>query len=310
MESSARMAGHEIETTEHEGYEAVVLRSPAGIAAGYAPGANMVAFSLQHDGDELLAQRKGLANYATKGSTFGIPFLHPWANRLETDVDSPLIRRDGNGLAIHGVVPSALTWQVTRQDADDRVATLAASLDFSAPELLEVFPHPHRLDLNVWLAYETLTVETTLTAGPDVPVPVAFGYHPYFRLPGLDRRHWRVSLPIHTRLPLDERMLPTGETEPANEPLQPLGERGFDDAYTDVDRPPGAFTLEGAGRRIAVAFGEGYDYAQVYAPPGDEHICFEPMTAPTNALKTHNGLRQVAPGGVYRAVFEVVVSRL
>ncbi len=59
----------------------VRLRS-GELEAAFAPVAGMVGCSLTHRGDELLAQRKGLEEYARSGSTFGIPFLHPWANRL------------------------------------------------------------------------------------------------------------------------------------------------------------------------------------------------------------------------------------
>ena len=306
---SAMASQHAIEQTEFDGYPAVRLSSPDGVTATYVPGVNMVGASLTHDGDELLAQRNGLARYEATGSTFGIPLLHPWANRLETDVDSPLVRRDGNGLAMHGVLPSALAWELRDTDADDRVAHLAARLDFSDPRLLEVFPHPHELTMEVWLAGDTLTVQTTVAAGPDTAVPVAFGYHPYFRLPGVPRADWRIELPVRTRLLLDDRMLPTGETEPANEPLQPLGERSFDDAYTDID-VRGDFVLEGGGRRIELTMDEGYEYAQVYAPAGDELACFEPMTAPANALKTGDGLRKLAPGEALSASFEVRILPL
>ena len=61
----------------------VRLRSGGGeLEAAFAPDAGLVGSSLTHRGEELLAQRKGLEEYARSGSTFGIPFLHPWANRL------------------------------------------------------------------------------------------------------------------------------------------------------------------------------------------------------------------------------------
>ena len=61
----------------------VRLRSEGGeLEAAFAPEAGLVGCSLTHRGEELLGQRKGLEEYARSGSTFGIPFLHPWANRL------------------------------------------------------------------------------------------------------------------------------------------------------------------------------------------------------------------------------------
>jgi len=37
-------------------------------------------------------------------------------------------------------------------------------------------------------------------------------------------------------------------------------------------------------------------------------ICFEPMTAPVDALRTHDGLRTVAPGERATAAFAVRVG--
>src|SRR3712207_281398 len=94
--------------------------------ATWAPAVGMVGCSLRVDGDELLGQRGGLEKYARTGSTFGIPLLHPWANRLDRELDHPLIRRDPNGLPIHGVLNASPHWQVVHQDS----RSLAARLDY------------------------------------------------------------------------------------------------------------------------------------------------------------------------------------
>jgi len=72
------------------------------------------------------------------------------------------------------------------------------------------------------------------------------------------------------------------------------------------ERP--VFALEGGGRRIELAFEEGYPVAQVYAPPDQDFICFEPMTAPTNALASGDGLRFAEPGKTFAARFSISVS--
>jgi aldose 1-epimerase len=151
-------------------------------------------------------------------------------------------------------------------------------------------------------------VATTVTPTGDVAVPVSFGYHPYLRLPGVDRADWEVSLPVREQLLLDDRMLPTGAREAVRIPRTRLGTRTFDDAYTAPlnDEP---FVLEGGGRRIELAFGAGYPYAQVFAPAVDDVIAFEPMTAPANALVDGGPeLPVVPPGASFRATFSVTVT--
>ena len=41
-------------------------------------------------------------------------------------------------------------------------------------------------------------------------MPVAFGYHPYLRLPGAPREAWEVTLPVRAHAELDDRGIPTG----------------------------------------------------------------------------------------------------
>jgi galactose mutarotase-like enzyme len=312
---------HETKEVLYQGYPAHSLISPeAQLEATFAPGIGMIGCSLTHGGDELLGQRGGLARYEATGSTMGIPFLHPWSNRLagyhysaagksiELDKDSPLIHQDPNGLPIHGLLAACPYWELVGTDADFTSARLLAHLDYAAhPELLEGFPFPHELRIEVNLKGPTLTLRTALAATGDGPVPVSFGYHPYLRLPGVDRADWQVEIPVTKRLALDERMIPTGETEPVTIEPGPLGDRTFDDGYTGLGEHP-RFVLAGGGRRITVEFGEGYPYAQVYAPDDDDVICFEPMTAPTNALVSGEGLSLAAPGDTCSATFSITVE--
>jgi aldose 1-epimerase len=314
---------HRIEDVDFEGYPARALCSPGDeLVATFATQIGMVGCSLRHEGVELLGQRGGLARYEAQGSTMGIPFLHPWANRLSAyqyevagkrihlDRDSPLIHLDPNRLPIHGVLAACPHWRVAEADADEDHAVLSATLDYAAhAELLEAFPFPHELRMTVRLDPRSLRISTTLTATGDTPVPVSFGFHPYLQLPDVARADWYVELPVRTRLLLDERFIPTGATEPVEIAPGPLGERTFDDGYCDLAEPR-TFVLAGGGRRIELEFLSGYDFAQVYAPPDQDVICFEPMTAATNALVAGGpGLTLVRPGERYEAAFEVRVSR-
>ena len=192
----------------------------------------------------------------------GIPLLHPWANRVarrrftvagrEVDIDpsrTPL-RLDGNGLPMHGLLSAARGWEVDHHEATD----LVARFDFAAhDDLMATFPFAHELTFHAALDGARLTLATTVHATGDTPVPIAFGFHPYLRLPGVARAVWRVEIPVRERLLLDEAMLPTGELAPVHVPAGPLGARTFDDAY--VAPPDGAaFSLEGPDRRIELTF--------------------------------------------------------
>jgi len=279
------------------------------------PGTGMLGASLRHKGLELLGRVEDLASAAAKGSTAGVPLLHPWANRLDglryraagrdvaLDSHSPLLHFDANGLPIHGVPWSLLAWETVEVRGD----YLAARFDWSRGDLLAVFPFRHRLDMSATLRPDGLTLETVVTAGATGPVPVSFGFHPYFRLPDVPRAQWRLTVPTMQRLTLDRRGIPTGERAPFDGFDAPLDALHFDDGFA-LRGNSAVLTLAGGGRRISVELVEGYGYAQVFAPKDGDHVALEPMTAPTNALVSGDGLHVIEPGGTFRATYRIRVT--
>jgi aldose 1-epimerase len=296
--------------------EASARKLVAGeLEAVFLPGHGMLGASLRHCGLELLGRVGDLDGAAAKGATAGIPLLHPWANRLaglryraagrevSLDPSSPLLHRDEHGLPIHGVPWSRLVWEVIDAGPD----RLAARLEWTRSELLAVFAFPHRLELSVTLSPDGLLLETILIAGPDRPVPVSFGFHPYVGLAGSPRDDWRLELPAMRRLVLDRRGIPTGRDEPFAGLDAPLGETDLDDGFALLDERA-SLAVTGGGRRVAVEFLSGFPYAQVFAPKAKEYIGLEPMTAPTGALTSGRGLRLVPPGARFEAAFRIRID--
>ena len=289
----------------------MIVLTAGALEAAFVPEVGMVGSSLRHRGEELLAQRGGLEKYTDSGSTFGIPLLHPWANRLdglrygqvELDPERTPVRLEENGLPIHGLLSASPHWDVIEEQA----TFLAARLAFDRPELLAGFPYPHELSIAVALSDSDLRIETTLRPTGVMAVPVSFGYHPYLTLPGVAREDFVVEMPVTEQAVVDGRGIPTGARDPVALEPGPLGMQSFDDLFPDI-AAGATFALEGGGRRIEVVFEEGYPIAQVFAPRGEDFICFEPMTAPTNALVTGDSLRRVEPGAEFTARFSIAVS--
>jgi aldose 1-epimerase len=275
----------------------------------------MIGWSLRHHGAEVVTHPVSLAEYVMTGEPTAIALLHPWANRLASpeyeiagrrvtlDMGAPNVHTDPNGLPIHGLVAGSPHWELV-EEAPTRVR---ARLDYAAhPELMAGFPFPHVLELAAELSDERLEMATELAPTGDTPVPVAFGFHPYLRLPDLERERWWVQLPVTSRMVLDERMLPSGRSEPVRIEPGPLGDAAYDDAFDGLADPP-ELVLAGASRRVALRFEEGYRFAQVYAPPGRDFISFEPMTAPINPFASPL-TRLAEPGSSYRARFAIAVD--
>jgi aldose 1-epimerase len=301
--------------------ETVHLHDEASaLAATFVPGAGMLCCSLRHDGEELLAQNAGVDAYAQLGKTMGIPLLYPWANRLagfdysvagrsvRVPHDPSRVRLDANGLPIHGVIGGRLAWKLTRAGDRDS-SSLAAGLSWSdaQPELFEVFPFRHELDYTARLRDGRLEIEVSVHACGTDAVPLAFGFHPYLAPARTPRELWQVELPAMRALALDAAQIPTGPAAELAAERFDLDGRELDDGFDSVTEPA-RFSVLAAGRRIELTFLEGYPCAQVFAPAAGQFICFEPMTAPANALRSGDGLRMLQPGERFAASFSLAVS--
>lgn len=302
-----------------DGLQTVTITSPQGrVQARFVPEANLLCHSLTCDGAELLHAGHGLRAYAERGKTMGIPLLHPWANRLAEpsyraagrSVTLPPAEgryaRDPNGLPIHGALPGLLRWTVAGGTGSPE--TLDATLHWDSPELLALFPYVHQLHCTATVTDSGLELATTLAATGEDDVPVSFGYHPYLVAPGsTPRAEWQVSLGATELIVTDDRMIPTGERRPLAPTVLALGDSDWDDGLAGL-REPAGFSVRGGETTVSAVFEQGYPFAQVYAPPGQDFICFEPMTAPTNALRSGAQLPLVAPGDRYRARWRVAVA--
>lgn len=284
------------------------------LTAAFLP-RRMLGTSLTHRGDELLRFPADLETAARDGTSIGIPLNYPWANRLRgegytalgrrvaLDPRSPRLMTDWNDVILHGVRWSLLDWEPVAAGGTHVTARLA----WQRPELLEVFPFPHDVEMHARLDPDGLTVETTVHANAGVDVPVSFGFHPYIAIPGLPRSRWRLVLPHMQAMVLDETLIPIGEREDFPAYDHGLADLDFDHGFAFLAERP-RMAIAGAGRRIEVEFGEGFGYAQIYAPPAHDYISLEPMVAPANALVTGKHLPVARAGGSYRAVFRICVG--
>ena len=319
--STTAIATPAIRAERIEGFDVVKLAA-GELAASFVPSLGMVGASLRHAGDELLDRRGGLAAYRETGAVMGIPLLHPWANRLAAHeyealgrhvtlpAGSPLVHCEEHGLPIHGLLAAHRGWRPVRARVSAGAARLRCRIDLGAfPDVLAAFPFPHVVTVDATLTPRRLTIATTIRPTGAVPVPVAFGHHPYLTLPGAVRDAWRVTLPARRHLDLDRRGIPTGRGAREDAVRFMLGDRAFDDSYDEV-ATGAAFAVEGGGRRITVSHDACCPVAQLYSPAGAPFICFEPMTAPVNALRTGAGLRAVQPGDRFTAAFSIAVREV
>jgi aldose 1-epimerase len=252
------------------------------------------------------------------GALGGIPLLAPWANRIDGDAyfangsrfllneELGNLRRDAHHFPIHGLLAFVEGWEVVGRGAN----WVTSRLEFwRFPRWMAQFPFAHTIEITHRLREGSLEVETAVESHSKEPMPLSLGFHPYFQLTDSRRDEWSVRIPARRQVVLSEKLTPTGERLPMSLPDPfPLSGNGLDHVFDSLTGE--AFVLEGPRQRISVRFGPKFPVAIVYAPAGRPFVCFEPMTALTNAFNLEHagiasGLQHVGSGEIWRESFWV-----
>jgi aldose 1-epimerase len=292
----------------------VIRITDGDLAVSVDPDFGNNAFSFTARGHEILWKPEGWP----KPALGGIPLLAPWANRIDGDayfangqrylLNASLenLRYDGNHLPIHGLLAFAGGWKIVAQDA----ASVTSRLEFwRFPRWMAQFPFAHAIEITHRLRGGSLEVATAIENLSVEPMPLCVGYHPYFQLSDSPREEWLVHLAAREQVTLSEKLVPTGEKRPIGLPNPfPLSGAALDHVFTGLTGAD--FVLQGRTQRIAVHYGEKFPVAIVYAPSNGSFVCFEPMTALTNAFNLDHagvaaGLQHIAPGQTWRESFRI-----
>jgi aldose 1-epimerase len=325
-------ANYTAKKTTADGIEIVQLADRAhAIEVSIVPSIGNIAYAMTVHGKNILySPYKSLAEMKAEPAMGGVPFLEPWANRLDQDAfyangkkyllnpELGNIRRDGNQKPIHGLLLFSPYWKVARIEADGQSARVTSRLEFwRYPDLMAQFPFAHSVEMTYKLSGGALEVETLLENSSSDPMPVGVGYHPYFQLPDTPRDQWKAHVAARDHLELSPLLIPTGARTPMSLPdPASLATTQLDDVFSQLVRGKDGraeFWVEAGSRKISVIYGPKYTVAVIYAPPGKDFICFEPMSAITDAFNlAHQGiykeLQSIPPGGTWRESFWIVPS--
>jgi aldose 1-epimerase len=270
------------------------------------------------------------AEYKGGSGSIGIPFLAPWADKLDeqafyangTRYAFDMGLGNVRGAPMHGFLTSAPDWAVVEARADGQSAWVTSRLDFfKHPSWMRQFPFAHTIEMTHRIRDGVLEVDTRIDNLSVEPMPVAVGFHPFFQLTDSPRNEWTISVAARTHWPVSEAKMPTGVTQPiekffANPAAVQLAPIELDDVFSDLVRDSsGEATMSVTGRtqRLDVILGANYRAVVIYAPKpaaGQNFICIEPVAAIINALNlAHKGvykeLQSIAPGGYWQERFRI-----
>ena len=257
--------------------------------------------------------------------------MGPWANRLDEQAfyangkkyafDMALGNVRG-AIPIHGFVTTTDQWQVVEAKADAASAWLTSKLEFyRQPAWMKQWPFAHTIEVTYRLQDGVLEVRTTITNMSAEPMPVAIGFHPYYKLTDSRRDDWKIAVGARTHWLLAQNKVPTGETEPIekffpNPQAATLADYNLDDVFGDLvrDRQERAtMTVTGKSQRLDLVLGQNYRSVVIWSPKDRDFICVEPMAGITDAVNLaqrglYKELQNVAPGGAWRESFWVKPS--
>lgn len=293
------------------------------------------AYEIQVNGQNVLRTPFAtLDEFKARPGLNGVPFLAPFANRLDEqafyangrkynfDMELGNVR---GAIPIHGFLSGATDWTLVDARADAKAAWVTSRLEFYRnPQYMQQFPFAHVITMTYRLADGALEVRTRLDNLSREPMPVAIGFHPYFQLTEGTRQDWTLSIGARTHWLLAPNLIPTGETEPITRRLAdpsrvPLKDLSLDDVFTDLERDANGratVSIKGATQQLDVLVGPKFKTVLVYLPPLTSagqaptrgSVAIEPMAGITNAMNlAHKGLykelQTIAPNGSWEESF-------
>jgi len=337
-------------TFAHKGDVVQLSDARSGVVVSIAPSLGDLVFDMSVKGQNILQfPYSSLEDFKAHPALAGIPFLGPWANRLDEQAFyangkkysfNMTLGNVRGATPIHGFLSNAADWEIVELKADKNSAWLTCRLDvYRHPDWMAQFPFAHTIEITQRLHEGALEVHTRIHNLSTEPMPVAIGFHPYFRLTDSRREEWKISLGARSHYLLAPNKIPTGETEPITQFIKdPAGaalkDYSLDDVFGDLIRDQQGrsnFTVTGRQQRIDVQFGPNYQAAVIFSPdpakvpaqppggsppatpPKPGFICFEPMASITDAMNLEHagkfsGLQSIPPGKTWEESFWVKPS--
>ena len=302
------------------------------VEVAIVPSVGNTAYEMKVKGKNILyVPYNDVSEFREKPQLSAVPFLAPWANRLDQDAfyaNGKKYNFDmeyGNvrgAIPLHGLLTSSPYWEVVSVAGDKRSARYTARLDFwKHPDLMAQWPFAHEYEMTYTLKDGELEVRTTVRNLSTETMPIAIGFHPYIQIPGVPRDEYLAHVPARSRVSYTPQLLPTGDYTPMDLATEfTLKGITLDNGFIDLIRSDDGrarFYIKARGMTVEESFGPKYPVAVVWSPNQNDKpqpfICFEPMTGVPNAVNLAQAgkyptLQTVAAGARWTESFWIKAS--
>lgn len=216
----------------------------------------------------------------------------------------------GEGHAIHGFAYDKTFEVVTTNLKEEGSFTVKYMYDGS----INGYPFPFTVQYTYMLKDSAFSCMVSVCNNGEKTLPLGIGWHPYYTL-GTEVDNLHLKLPDVASIEVDELMIPTGKKDSMNDfkNVTQIYDTQFDTGFeimssdviavTQIYNPVNNLTLDSWQK----TGDKGFNYVQVFTPPGRKSIAVEPMTCPADAFNSKESLIEVAPHEEWSGSFGVKI---
>lgn len=234
--------------------------------------------------------------------------LSPWVCRLadgryEFQGRTYQVRRMySDGTALHGLLFDQ-PFELISQSADEASAYVTLEHNYKGYD--PGFPFHYRCQVTYTLESSgVLKIATHVTNTGTESMPIADGWHPYFKLGGR-ADDWELYFKSVSMVEFDHRLVPTGRLLPFERFDQPsrIGDIKLDNCFVlEMGAGHGdaqsLCTLRNPANNVSVSFvpERSYGYLQLFIPDHRQSIAIENLSSTPDSFNNQMGLKVLEPG--------------
>jgi aldose 1-epimerase len=298
-----------ISSTKQDGLDLMILKdNQTGTEVAVLPsfGASLHAFNILVDEKHfnLIDNYKNLEEAQKEtGRSYKSSKLSPFPCRIAkgkytmNEKEYEFQRKFIDGSAIHGLLYNKI-FDVIDEFSDEQLASLILKYDYDHDD--DGYPFRYRCEIRYLLRpHNALKIQTVVSNLSETEMPLADGWHPYFRLGG-HVNNWLLHFNAQAMVEFDDTLIPTGELlnyKLFNE-SRAIGDVELDNCFI-IEPEEGKSVCEilnpENGLKISFITDGSYPYLQIYTPGHRQSIAIENLSGAPDCFNNKMGLILLKP---------------
>ena len=244
--------------------------------------------------------------------------LSPWPCRLNrgqyrfNGQHYQVQRMFTDGTALHGLLFDQ-PFEIVEERTDADAASVLLEHQYNGYDPGYPFPYTCRVRYTL-RTQGSLEVETTVVNTGNEDIPVADGWHPYFKLGG-KLNSWELYFDSRGMLEFDKRLIPTGRIIPYDRFNNgaAIEDVKMDNCFLlNMADGKAVCTVRNPANKVTVSlFPSGaYPYLQIFIPDHRESIAIENLSSAPDCFNNGRGLLVLPPGvsETFRVIYRASVE--